>query len=70
MLDHSTILLTLDIYSNKRGEGYWKINNKILEDDNFVNKIRQAILDTVQYYEGTSKKMLWELLKVKNSNRS
>ena len=64
MTDHSSISITINLCSNKRGEGYWKINNKILDDENFVKHTKQAIQDVIQYYDGTSKMMLWELIKL------
>ena len=42
--DHSIVTLTVDIQdTNIRGKGYWKFNNDLLLDNEYVNKIKNTI---------------------------
>ena len=34
-------MLTLDLHTQQRGEGYWLFNNNLLDDDFFVTEINQ-----------------------------
>ena len=37
--DHDLIMLTFDLHTQPRGEGYWLFNNNLLDDDFFVTEI-------------------------------
>ena len=64
--DHKTIFLSLEIADDlKRGPGSSKFNNKLLEDESYVQLINEsypAILD--KYKDLESKQLLWEMIKM------
>ena len=37
--DHDLITLTLDLQTQPRGQGYWHLNNSLLDDDIFTTEI-------------------------------
>lgn len=39
--DHDLIMLTLDLHTQPRGEGYWLFNNNLLDDDFLLTEINQ-----------------------------
>ena len=41
--DHSPILLEIDFAKFKRGRGFWKFNNSLLTDSNYVDLIKSII---------------------------
>ena len=49
----------------KRGNGYWKINNSILHDVNYITQIKRVISDFVEInaQKDTSPHTSWETLK-------
>ena len=65
MSDHKIVSLSLFSVPNKRGNGYWKINNSILLDVNYITQIKQVISDFIvtNAQEDTSPHTLWETLK-------
>ena len=44
--DHNIIDITMDINKLKRGPGFWKLNNSLLDDENYKLQIGQLIQDT------------------------
>ena len=62
--DHSIITISLDLLdTNKRGKGYWKFNNSLLTDKNYVELIKNTISSVNREVTMTDKNMLWEYLK-------
>ena len=45
MSDHKIATFFLDIELTKRGSGYWKINNSILNDNDYIKMIKRVIND-------------------------
>ena len=45
MSDHKTATFFLDVELIKRGSGYWKINNSILNDNDYIKMIKRVIND-------------------------
>ena len=43
MSDHKIEAFFLDIELTKRGSGYWKINNSILNDNDYIKMIKRVI---------------------------
>ena len=56
MSDHKIATFFLDMELTKRGNGYWKIHNSILNDSDFIKMIKRIINDL-------SPHILWETLK-------
>jgi len=49
----------------KRGPGSWKFNNKLLEDQDYINLINTFYLKILDKYKDVrSKKLLWEMIKM------
>ena len=48
--DHSIILLELQFTVHTHGKGFWKFNNSLLEDIEYVNLITLKINDVIQQY--------------------
>ena len=46
-----------------RGPGLWKFNNSLLNDEEYVNKIRETYARTCIYYsDSVNKRLFWEML--------
>ena len=41
--DHSSVELELKLSDFKRGKGFWKMNNSLLKDKEYVTKVKQTI---------------------------
>jgi exonuclease III len=48
--DHSPVMVEILISKHTRGKGYWKFNNSLLKEVEFVKMIKQTILDTKTQY--------------------
>ena len=64
--DHMTVLLSLHWTKVvPRGPGFWKFKNALLEDNNFVEQMRQRYSGFREKYNYIQdKRMYWELLKM------
>ena len=64
--DHKAVTLKLNIQSNRRGKGYWKLNNSLLKDELYRKYVTDEIKTTIsEYNQHISKQDLLELIKVK-----
>jgi len=64
--DHKGICLSFTTSDNKRGRGYWKINNSIIEHREYQEGIKRIFEDvTKEYNDHVSKSILWDYLKLK-----
>lgn len=62
--DHSTLSLTVGVPPIKKGPGYWRFNNQLLQDANFVQAMENQILETLNTNEDFDNPMsLWEWIK-------
>ena len=48
--DHSGIVLELTLNTNERGRGYWKFNNSLLKDQQYVSLVKNTISEVKQTY--------------------
>ena len=48
--DHKPIMITLDFDKFLRGKGYWKFNNALLMDREYIDLIKKSINDTCAKY--------------------
>ena len=65
VIDHSAIQVSFSLNTDKRGPGYWKINNSILSDEEYKNGVCKIIKDTKEVYKDlASHQLLWEIMKV------
>lgn len=49
---------------NKRGNGYWKLNNSYLSDENYQQGI-QTLINEIKYEENTNPMVKWESFKAR-----
>ena len=65
--DHNAISLKLKVNDEKRGRGYWKINNDLLSDTIYVTKVNEVInaciLETE--FNDLNAQQKWEMCKIK-----
>lgn len=48
--DHSGVYIKVRFQDNERGKGYWKFNNSLLKDRNYIQTIKKTIEDTLRIY--------------------
>ena len=48
--DHSLIYLKLNLYDERRGPGFWKMNTSLLHDLDYIALVQQAIKDVIDIY--------------------
>ena len=65
--DHSPVLLKISsIPESQRGPGYWKFNNSLLNDSNFVDSMQALINKLISHHEKENDiRVFWEFLKHK-----
>ena len=61
--DHYPVLFSIAINPNKRGPGYFKLNNSLLLDTEYQNMIKQSIQTITSVNEGCNPNTMWELIK-------
>ena len=62
--DHSIIKLGIELLeTQKRGKGYWKFNNSLLRDQNYVNTIRKIMQSIKSEVTMENKNQLWDFVK-------
>ena len=65
--DHSLITVSFKLSTEnvKRGPGYWKFNNSLLHDENYVSKVKEIIQSCKEKYRDEGNKSLkWDLTKM------
>lgn len=64
--DHKAVITVLQKNIKKRGAGYWKLNNSVIDEEEYVHMIESIIDMTVGEYEKhLSYTYLWDLIKVR-----
>ena len=63
--DHKAVTLSLAINDKPRGPGYWKMNVSILNNTDYVDKVKEIINTAILQYRGLSNILVWEYLKRK-----
>ena len=64
--DHKAIFIAVKVRHNTRGKGYWKMNNSVINEENYREGISELFDDTLEEYgEHVPKSVLWEYLKIK-----
>lgn len=48
--DYSPVILYCKINNSKRGRGFWKFNNSVLTDKDYVNIVKKTINDVKMQY--------------------
>ena len=64
--DHSLVSVSFKTNNNnRRGRGFWKFNSSLLQDPEYVAKIKEIIKDSIEKYKTVQDKcVLWELIKL------
>jgi len=66
--DHSVITIQISLHSNNRGQDFWKLSTSLLNDIEYVKKIRVIIKETRNEYgkdDSVNPSLLWEMVKMK-----
>ena len=64
--DHKTVTMNIRVRTNARVKGYWKLNNSIINDEEYIEGITKLYEETVEEYgEDVSTSLLWEFLKIR-----
>ena len=62
--DYSIIKLGIELLETQnRGKGYWKFNNSLLKDQNYVNTIRKILQSIKSEVTMENKNQLWDFVK-------
>ena len=61
--DHSIVQLTIDLTTEPKGRGFWKLNCSVLSDQDYVHTIDTIIDNTVLENPDTDDQLLWEIIK-------
>ena len=63
--DHKAVVSNLNYSENKKGKGYWKLNNSILKDDIYKNSIQNIFNETITEYKNIKyKRLQWEVFEM------
>ena len=64
--DHDAIFISLSLPNQcPRGPGFWKFNNTLLNDEQYVNRVRDTCAQARNYYGHlTDKRLFWEMIKM------
>lgn len=63
--DHRGVLIKLKTFSIARGPGYWKLNNALLQEQEYLNLINTTIDNFSLEFENQDADVKWELLKLR-----
>jgi len=55
--------MKLNLIHNDKGPGYFKLNNSLLLDTVYKNKIKTSIQEIVSFNEQANPNVLWEIIK-------
>ena len=62
--DHSAIFLKLDPIEQKRGRGFWRMNQQILFEMEYLNIIAESVKRTKELSKNNTNKERWEAIKL------
>ena len=61
--DHSLVNINLDLLKIQKGPGYFKLNNSVLLDTVYQNKIKDSIAEITEINKNANPNTIWELIK-------
>ena len=61
--DHTPVVMVLKLVKEMRRTGYWKLNNLLLKNKDYVEEINKIILDVEQNMSKLDPMVKWEILK-------
>jgi hypothetical protein len=63
--DHSPVSLKLtDKHEGSKGRGFWKFNNSLLKDIEYIDKVNNIISEEQDRQNSTNKGLLWDTIKM------
>ena len=65
MTDHRAFYMVVDLALNERGRGYWKFNNTLLKDKEFLDIMNQELDTTLSLTVNKSATQKWEIMKTR-----
>ena len=68
--DHSLVFFNLIIDKQPRGPGYFKLNNSVILDQDYQNKIKQSIQEVAEINKDSNPNTLWQIIKGTIRNES
>ena len=63
MSDHSLVSLVLNLSKLERGKGYVKVNNSLVLQPEYQDKIRNSIKESAEINKTANPNTLWEIIK-------
>ena len=64
--DHRAVCMAIEITKNRRGKGYWKLNNSHLEHEEYQEGIVRLYEEVIEEYdEYVTKSVLWDYFKLR-----
>ena len=64
--DHKAVVITLKCNENKRGKGFWKLNNSIIDNKDYEEGVRALVNDiNLEYGNINNANILWEYIKIR-----
>ena len=63
-MNHSMITLSIHFNKDKWGPGMWKLNNMLLEDQDYYKKIYEVIDETLREIPCANNGLRWEMVKM------
>ena len=70
MTDHRALYICIELTTNERGVGYWKLNNRLLQNKDYVGMMNLEIERTLHASVNKQPNEIWEILKVRIKKRS
>ena len=61
--DHSVVMLKIELKQEAKGPGYFKLNNSLLLDEEYKEKIKHSINEITTINKDANPNTLWELIK-------
>jgi len=63
--DHNAVIVKTQVLCNPRGPGYWKMNNQLLENNEFNLNVKNIVDEIRLKYNSKSYSFIWETIKIR-----
>ena len=70
LTDHKAMALSIMVGQPPRGKGYWKFNDMLLQNKEYVTSMNTLLDNKLQEYQDMEPKRKWELLKFGIANHT
>ena len=60
--DHACPVINIGYHELERGKGFWKINNALLEDNDYHNQIIDTIKEAGNKYDDCTADLKWDMI--------